>query len=81
MASDAAKPPVTQSTDDSQPANKDPAKDKPVAEIELKLAELATADDHFAYDQFLETQKLDRDGANFLIDSSTTDSEKHSLSL
>ncbi|TWU16605.1 HlyD family efflux transporter periplasmic adaptor subunit [Allorhodopirellula heiligendammensis] len=33
------------------------------AEIELKLAELAAADDQFSYDQFLETQKLDRDAA------------------
>lgn len=33
------------------------------AETELKLAELAAADDQFAYDQFLETQKLDRAAA------------------
>lgn len=33
------------------------------AEIQLKLAELAAADDQFSYDQFLETQKLDRQAA------------------
>lgn len=32
-------------------------------EIELKLAELAAADDQFSYDQFLVTQKLDREAA------------------
>lgn len=33
------------------------------AEIQLKLAELAAADDQFSYDQFLVTQKLDREAA------------------
>lgn len=33
------------------------------AEVDLKLAQLTAADDDFAYEQFLETQKLDRGAA------------------
>ncbi len=44
---------------DSKPIDKQLA----AAEIQLKLAELAAADDQFAYDQFIETQELDREAA------------------